>query len=402
MWLWVHVEDNRKLIKKSCSDEAPRPVRSKNSQRETQRKQTMTSFLEEVTPFVYIIHDRSEWLDPYRKALSELGVPFKELDLRAPHWFDLSTAPPPGLYFNRSSPSSHTRGNRYAMELASAVIDWLESHNCTVINGSASMKLEMSKIAQEIAMTSNEIPVAHSSFYSSQEALLDSLKNNPERFSFANGFCLKHNRGGSGSGVRLFDSVDQAIRYVESDEWEAPIDGITLVQERILSPQNCMYRLEFVDGILIYVIMIDTSTVSTGSVINNCPADSCTLKERARQRKLEMDKSKNASNNGSTPVACPLKFQDSSKFKISLGFKHPIVERISAYVASKQMGTAGVEIIVDENEDAFVIDFNATNTNYNRAAEKRANIPMRGATAVAKMLRRYWLKSPFNDTRTPS
>ena len=87
----------------------------------------MTSFLEEVTPFVYIIHDRSEWLDPYRKALSELGVPFKELDLRAPHWFDLRKAPPPGIYFNRSSPSSHTRGNRYAMELASAVIDWLDT-----------------------------------------------------------------------------------------------------------------------------------------------------------------------------------------------------------------------------------------------------------------------------------
>ena len=357
----------------------------------------MSSFLDTPTAQVYVIHDRSEWLAPYREALSNLGVPFQELDLTEPHWFDISKSPPPGIYFNRASPSSHTRGDRYAMELAIAVVDWLESHNCKVINGSASLKLEMSKIKQEIALTSNKIPVARSSFYSSRKALLDSLKTQPEKFAFIDGFCIKHNRGGSGSGVRLFDSVEQAIGYVESESWEAPIDGITLVQQRIRSPSNCMYRLEYVDGVLIYVIKIDTTSAVAGEAINNCPADSCSLKERARQRKLQMQKDNKKANNGTAPIACPMKFGKSSKFAIIPDFDHPIVKSISDYVASQRMGTAGVEIIVDGNDKAFVIDFNATNTNYNRAAEKRANMPMRGATEVARMLRRYWLESRLCD-----
>ena len=158
-----------------------------------------------------------------------------------------------------------------------------------------------------------------------------------------------------------------------------------------------MYRLEYVDGVLIYVIRIDTTSAVAGEAINNCPADSCSLKERARQRKLQMQKDNKKANNGTAPIACPMKFGKSSKFAIIPDFDHPIVKSISDYVASQRMGTAGVEIIVDENDKAFVIDFNATNTNYNRAAEKRANMPMRGATEVARMLRRYWLESRLCD-----
>ena len=310
----------------------------------------MSSFLDTATAQVYVIHDRSEWLAPYREALSSLDVPFQELDLTEPHWFDISKSPPPGIYFNRASPSSHTRGDRYAMELAIAVVDWLESHNCKVINGSASLKLEMSKIKQEIALTSNKIPVARSSFYSCRKALLDSLKTQPEKFAFIDGFCIKHNRGGSGSGVRLFDSVEQAIGYVESESWEAPIDGITLVQQRIRSPSNCMYRLEYVDGVLIYVIRIDTTSAVAGEAINNCPADSCSLKERARQRKLQMQKDNKKANNGTAPIACPMKFGKSSKFAIIPDFDHPIVKSISDYVASQQMGTSSCCCTLDSLE----------------------------------------------------
>ena len=166
------------------------------------------------------------------------------------------------------------------------------------------------------------------------------------------------------------------------------------MRQRVNSPSNCMYRLEYVDGVLIYVIRIDTTCVA-GEAINNCPADSCSLKE-ARQRKLQMQKDNKKANNGTAPIAYPMIWE---KFKVRTipDFDHPIVKSISDYVASQRMGTAGVEIIVDENDKAFVIDFNATNTNYNRAAEKRANMPMRGATEVARMLRRYWLESRLCD-----
>ena len=203
----------------------------------------MSQFPYEKSSRVYIIHDNSDWLEPLRNSLHQIGILFVEWDLTNPNWFDISKRPPNGIFFNRASPSSHVRGNRYAMELASSVVQWLERYNCLVINGSESLRLEMSKIVQELELSANGVPIAKSTVYSSRNALLKSLKEFPERFDTTDGFCIKHNRGGSGSGVRLFDTIDQAIMYVEGDTWEHPVDGITLVQQRIRSPDNCMYRL---------------------------------------------------------------------------------------------------------------------------------------------------------------
>lgn len=64
---------------------------------------------------IYVIHENDAWVEPLRAAFAELRLPFEE-------WFlsdgllDLAAAPPAGVFYNRMSASSHTRGHRYAAE----------------------------------------------------------------------------------------------------------------------------------------------------------------------------------------------------------------------------------------------------------------------------------------------
>ncbi len=74
---------------------------------------------------IYVIHEHDGWMVPLRAALAERGLPFEEWHLDEGR-LDLSKPPPAGLFYNRMSASSHTRGHRYAPEYAGAVLAWLE------------------------------------------------------------------------------------------------------------------------------------------------------------------------------------------------------------------------------------------------------------------------------------
>src|SRR5882672_12146526 len=96
---------------------------------------------------VYVIHENDAWVEPLRAAFSELALPHAE-------WFlsegtlDLSEQPPEGVFYNRMSASSHTRGHRYAPELTAGVLAWLTKHGRTIVNGERALQLEISKVAQ--------------------------------------------------------------------------------------------------------------------------------------------------------------------------------------------------------------------------------------------------------------
>src|SRR3979490_2119655 len=100
---------------------------------------------------IYVIHENDAWVEPLRDAFNELGLPFAE-------WFlsegtlDLSAVPPIGVFYNRMSASSHTRGHRYAPELTAAVLAWLRRHGRAVVNGERALQLEVSKVAQYEAL----------------------------------------------------------------------------------------------------------------------------------------------------------------------------------------------------------------------------------------------------------
>ena len=100
---------------------------------------------------IYVLHENSVWVEPLEAAFEALGLPHEE-------WFldegvlAFDEPPPPGIFYNRMSASSHTRGHRFAPEYTHLVLNWLERHGRRVVNSSRALYLEVSKIAQYAAL----------------------------------------------------------------------------------------------------------------------------------------------------------------------------------------------------------------------------------------------------------
>lgn len=301
---------------------------------------------------VYVLHENDAWVEPLRQEFAGQAVTYSE-------WFldrgmiDLSSRPPEGIYYNRMSASSHTRGHRFAPEFTGAVLAWLKHHKRTVINGERALQLEVSKVAQYQALNTFGIPTPETVAVVGREHVLAAAE--------AIGFpvILKHNRAGKGLGVRLLYSGKALIEHLASTDFEDSIDGITLVQQYIEAPAPFITRVEFVGGRLLYAVRVDTS-----EGFELCPADICQIDEKAS--------------------LCPTITQ-SEKFQILHDFDHGLVPAWQAFLQANDIGIAGIEFIVDKQGRAFTYDVN-TNTNYNPEAESKDG--RRGMEAIATFLGR--------------
>ena len=305
-------------------------------------------------PRIYVIHENDAWVAPLRDAFGGLGLPYTEWFI-AQGTLDLSQAPPEGVFYNRMSASSHTRGHRYAPELTGAVLAWLERHGRRVVNDHRALALEISKVAQYAALEEHGIRVPRTIAAVGRDAIVDAAR------TMGTPFITKHNRAGKGLGVRRFDHLDALIRYVDGDAFEESVDGVTLVQQYIAAPEPYITRVEFVGGRLLYAVRVDTS-----QGFELCPADVCRIDDAF------------CPVGESTPTPSP-------RFRILDRFAHPIVEKYRRFLAANGIGIAGIEFIEDRNGEIYTYDVN-TNTNYNGDAEQVAGVS--GMHAIASFLGR--------------
>ncbi|MCC7272407.1 MAG: alpha-L-glutamate ligase [Alphaproteobacteria bacterium] len=313
---------------------------------------------------VFVIHENDAWVEPLRRAFAELGTPYAEwfldegaLDLRAP--------PPEGVYYNRMSASSHTRGHRYAAEYTGAVLAWLERHRRTIVNGGRALALEVSKVAQYQALALHGIDTPETI------AVVGRAHVPAAAASLGFPVILKHNRGGKGLGVRLLLSPEALTEHLASPAYEEPVDGIVLVQRYIAAPEPFITRVEFVGGKFLYAVRVDTS-----EGFELCPADQCRIDAAE-------------SSGGGTFEVCPA-VAPADRFRIVEGFTSPLIPAYERFLAANGIGVAGIEQIVDRQGRAWTYDVN-TNTNYNPDAEARAG--RHGMKAIARHLDRLLRES---------
>lgn len=298
-------------------------------------------------PSVYVIHENDEWIVPLREAFDRLGTNYTEWHLKD-GIVDLNSVPPEGVFYNRMSASSHTRGHRYAPELAAATVSWLTRHGRAVVNGQRALALEVSKVAQYEALKAFDIPVPETLAVVGKENIPAAV----ERLGFP--VILKHNRAGKGLGVQLLRSQEALHEHLISDVFDHSIDGITLVQRYVAAPEPAITRVEFVGGKFLYAVRVDTS-----EGFELCPADACVINRDT--------------------LTCPADGV-ADKFQIIQDFEHPLVEKWEAFLAANDIGIAGIEFIVDGDGNALTYDVN-TNTNYNQDAEAKDG--RQGMTAIA-------------------
>jgi hypothetical protein len=306
-------------------------------------------------PKIHVIHENDAWVEPLRAAFAERNLAYEE-------WFlsegevDLAAVPPEGVFYNRMSASSHTRGHRYAPELTGAVLAWLESHGRRVVNDRRALALEISKVAQYEALRAHGIRTPRTLAAVGADSIVAAARK------LEAPFITKHNRAGKGLGVRLFHGVDALEAYVRGPQFEDSVDGITLLQQYIRAPQPTITRVEFVGGRFLYAVEVDTSLG-----FELCPADVCQV------------------GDAFCPVGVTAPVSTAPRFRILEGFADPIVERYQRFIAANGIGIAGIEFVTDAKGEPYTYDVN-TNTNYNSGAEAAAG--RYGMRAIAACLGR--------------
>ncbi len=302
-------------------------------------------------PKIHVLHENAAWLGPLRAGFEELGLPYEE-------WFldqglvPFDEAPPEGVFYNRMSASSHTRGHRFAPELTHATLNWLEAHGRRVVNSSRALYLEVSKIAQYAALNRAGIRTPRSVAAVGREQLLQAARDFGEA-----PFIVKPNRGGKGLGVHLFQDAEELAAQLEAAPEEAPIDGIWLVQSYVRAPEPVITRCEFVGGRFLYAVEVDTR-----DGFELCPSDVCAVE------------------GGTTAEGAPR----GPMFRVLEGFDAPILDRYARFLADNGIEISGIEFVRDVTGNIFTYDVN-TNTNYNPEAEAAAGGPY-GMKAIARFL----------------
>jgi glutathione synthase/RimK-type ligase-like ATP-grasp enzyme len=299
---------------------------------------------------VYVLHENEAWVAPLRRAFAAQGVPYSE-------WFldegtvDLGATPPEGVFYNRMSASSYTRDHRFGPDYTAAALAWLEGHGRRIVNDSRALRLEISKVAQYAALAAAGLRTPRTVAAVGRKAVLEAAAR------FAPGpVILKPNRGGKGHGVQLFTSTRALARHVESDDFELPVDGVSLVQEYIHAPQPFITRAEFIGGRLFYAVRVDTS-----AGFELCPADACQVGDSL----------------------CPTSTPAAPRFEIVEAIDPALQRRYERFLAAHGIGIAGIEFITDASGAVYTYDIN-TNTNYNGDAEAHAG--RFGMEAVARYL----------------
>ena len=239
------------------------------------------------------------------------------------------------------SASSHTRDHRFSAELTAAVLAWLARWGRRVVNGPAALDLEISKVRQYAALEAAGVATPRTVLVAGRDEILPAA-----RMHFAGApVILKPNRGGKGLGVRLFHTLAGLAEYVQGPDYEAPVDGLQLLQEYVRAPRPVITRAEFIGGRFLYAVEVDTS-----EGFELCPADACAIGEAA------------------CPVGTDL---PAHRFTIVEGIDRALSDRLERFLAGAGIDVAGIEFIRAEDGRVLVYDVN-TNTNYNAEAEQRA------------------------------
>ena len=258
-------------------------------------------------------------MTPLRRELNNANLPFEE-------WFiqdgfvDLNCEPPPGVFINRISPSSHTRGHRNSIYFARELLAWLESYGRRVINGSRAFTMETSKVCQYAMSRKGNLRTPRTIAVSgNKKTLLEAGAAMPLPF------ITKHNCGGKGLGVQLFRTREAFDEFVNDDNFEKPIDNIMLLQEYIVAPEPFITRVEIVGDEFLYANKIDTSRG-----FELCPAESCEIGNAFCP---------------TTDADVPATINRQTLFSLRDQFDDPIIEEYKSVMRDNEIDVAGFEFI---------------------------------------------------------
>ncbi len=272
---------------------------------------------------IVLLYENETWNVELAAALAQQGFDVQRMDVRQMS-FALDESLPRAVYFNRLSPSASARGHGAALELGRLLIRKLEADGQRVVNGSEALSYELNKVRQYLALRRLGVDVPNTVVLSSGAERTPAIRdlNYPA--------ILKPNTGGSGVGVALVESAEQAIERVRraGDTHES-----WLLQEKIVSADGDVLRLELVGDRLVYAMRV--RAVNT---FNLCPSEACVR----------------------PPADARLPLRPEVTFEHEGDPDPGFVRAARRVLTTIGLEVGGVEIMIDASGRAVFIDVNAT------------------------------------------
>ena len=283
---------------------------------------------------IAIYYEHPDWFRPLFQELDRRGMPYVRLDA-ANHRFDAADGGPSySLVFNRMSPSAYLRGHGNAIFYTLHYLAHLKRHGVRVINGYDAYVTETSKALQLSLLQHLGLP-------SPRARVINHPAQAPEaarglRFPL----LVKPNIGGSGAGVRRFETAEGLAQAARAGTLDLGIDHTALVQEYIPADEQRIVRVEVLAGRYLYAIRIYTP----GDSFNLCPADVCQTVGGAELVR----------------AACPA---DAPKNNLRVeGYTPPaeIVDQVECIMRAAHIDVGGVEYLIDAcGGQLYYYDINA-------------------------------------------
>ena len=319
-----------------------------------------------VPPKVNILYENLLWIPPLQEALEREGLRVRLVHVNE-GIIDPSTPPPEGIWMNRISPSSHTRGHVHTVELARHLLYWLESHGRRVINGLCAFELEMSKLRQDLVLRRHGIRTPRTVLAVGREHLLEAAA------TFDGPFITKHDQGGKGLGIRLFRDSGELERHLEGEGFNAGPGARTILQQYIRAPEPFITRVEIVGGRFVFAMRS-----STADGFELCPSDVCNpMPPRRGELRIGAGRARGTGANGTGASALfsrsPITADD------------PLVRKYIRLCLEEGIEIAGIEFVEDARDNRHTYDINGT-TNYNQTLGARIGVD--GMREVARYVRR--------------
>lgn len=302
---------------------------------------------------VHVLYENPAWLPPLVNALEAEGLRHALHEVRE-GVLDPAQEPPAGIWWNRMSPSAHTRGHGGSIALMRETLAWLDAWGRRVINGTRSFEFEVSKFRQDLVLRRHGIDTPRTVLAVGHDAILRAA----ESFNGAP-VLLKHNQGGKGLGIALFESLDGLAAHLESGVYEPDPNGQVVVQEYVKGAGPWVTRVELVGGRFLFAMRS-----STDGGFELCPSDHCQAERKQ-------------------PDVCPA--DGAATFAPSpLTADDPLVKRYESLCREEGLDLAGIEFIEDAAGRRFTYDINA-NTNYNAALGRQIGVD--GMRVAARWIR---------------
>lgn len=218
-------------------------------------------------PSIAILYEHPQWFKPLFAELDRRNVPYDKIHINDHHFDPGDKHFPYSLVVNRISAYPSTESIPSVVLYVKQYLAFLEHNGIRVINGWHSYEAGTSKALQmsmfkKLGLNTPQSRVIH---------------DPGQAVGAAEGLrypvLIKPNAGGSGAGIVLFNSPVELSQSVSAGRIDLGIDQVALVQEYLKPKDDCIYRVEVLNGAFLYGIRLPILQES----FNYCPADGCNI-----------------------------------------------------------------------------------------------------------------------------